>query len=185
MGRTNERIRPLLSRPKPHAPKCPRQTVRGPRGLLINANQCTHALSSHPLMMHLPGEIEPDESTDAQRVVLARSSRAATSRGNGSRGGVSRSIVRMVREHARRITRATFSKPHHPDWVSLEAPPSTRKNRPPRTPLKPTFQNDKSLIDTQSASLCPSVQSLPNVSYRCATRQAAQGQGRSRFAVRA
>ena len=127
---------------------------------------CTHALSSHPLMMHLPGEIEPDESTDAQRVVLARSSRAATSRGNGSRGGVSRSIARMVREHARRITRATFSKPHHPDWVSLEAPPSTRKNRPPRTPLKPTFQNDKSLIDTQSASLCPSVQSLPNVSLQ-------------------
>ena len=151
----------------------------------VDLVDCTHALSSHPLMMHLPGEIELDESTDARRVVLARSSRAATSRGNGSRGGVSRSIVRMVRDHARRITRATFSKPHHPDWVSLEAPPSTRKNRPPRTPLKPTFQNDKSLIDTQSASLCPSVQSLPNVSYRCATRQAAQGQGRSRFALRA
>ena len=100
---------------------------------------CTHALSSHPLMMHLPGEIELDESTDARRVVLARSSRAATSRGNGSRGGVSRSIVRMVRDHVRGITRATFSKPHHPDWVSLEAPPSPRKNRPPRTSLKPTL----------------------------------------------
>ena len=113
----------------------------------------THALSSHPLMMQLPGEIELHESTDARRVVLARSSRAATSRGNGSRGRASRSIVRMVRDHARRMARATFSKPHHLDWVSLEAPPSTRKNRPPRTPLKPTFQNDKSLIDTQSDSL--------------------------------
>ena len=30
------------------------------------------------------------------------------------------------------------------------------KNRPPRTPLEPTFQNDKSLIDTQSDSLCTS-----------------------------
>ena len=166
-----------------HAPSRMHRNVLIKR--FVDLVDCTHALSSHPLMMHLPGEIELDESTDARRVVLARSSRAATSRGNGSRGGVSRSIVRMVREHARRITRATFSKPHHPDWVSLEAPPSTRKNRPPRTPLKPTFQNDKSLIDTQSASLCPSVQSLPNVSYRCATRQAAQGQGRSRFALRA
>ena len=85
---------------------------------------------------------------------------------NGSRGGVSRSIVRMVRDHARRITRATFSKPHHPDWVSLEAPPSTRKHRPPRTPLKPTFQNDKSLIDTQSDSLCTSEPTARNVTLQ-------------------
>jgi len=150
--------------PSSHVPSRMHRNVLAKR--FVDLVGCTHALSSHPLMMHLPGEIEPDESTDAQRVVLARSSRAATSRGNGSRGGVSRSIVRMVRDHARRITRATFSKPHHPDWVSLEAPPSTRKHRPPRTPLKPTFQNDKSLIDTQSASLCPSVQSLPNVSLQ-------------------
>ena len=140
--------------PSAHVPRRMHRNVLAKR--FVDLVGCTHALSSHPLMMHLPGEIEPDESTDAQRVVLARSSRAATSRGNGSRGGVSRSIVRMVREHARRITRATFSKPHHPDWVSLEAPPSTRKNRPPRTPLKPTFQNDKSLIDTQSDYLCTS-----------------------------
>ena len=148
---------------------------------------CTHALSSHPLMMHLPGEIELDESTDARRVVLARSSRAATSRGNGSRGGVSRSIVRMVRDHARRITRATFSKPHHPDWVSLEAPPSTRKNRPPRTPLKPTFQNDKSLIDTQSDSLCTSEPrgSRRSVAALCDDAHSAQGPARSRFVLRA
>jgi len=140
--------------PSSHVPSRMHRNVLAKR--FVDLVGCTHALSSHPLMMHLPGEIEPDESTDAQRVVLARSSRAATSRGNGSRGGVSRSIVRMVRDHARRITRATFSKPHHPDWVSLEAPPSTRKHRPPRTPLKPTFQNDKSLIDTQSDSLCTS-----------------------------
>ena len=106
--------------------------------------------------MHRPGEIEHGESTDARRVILARSLRAATSRGNESWGGVSRPIVRMVRDHARRITRATFSKPHHPNRVSFEASPSTRKNRPPRTPLEPTFQNDKSLIDTQSDSLCTS-----------------------------
>ena len=125
---------------------------------LVNLVDCTHALSSHPLIMHLPGEIELDESTDARRAILARSSLAATSRGNGSRGGVSRSIVRMVREHAWRMTRATFSKPHHPDWVSLEAPPvpQEKKRPPPRTPLKPTFQNDKSRIDTQSDSFCTS-----------------------------
>ena len=32
--------------------------------------------------------------------------------------------------------------------------PSTRTIRPPRTRIEPTFQNDKSLIDTQSDSLC-------------------------------
>ena len=51
--------------------------------------------------------------------------------------------------------------------------------------MEPTLQKDNSLIRTQSASLCPSAQSLPNVFYRCATRQLPQGQGRSRFALRA
>ena len=120
-------MRPLLPHPKPHAPKGPVAKR------FVDLVDCTHthALSSHALMMHRPGEIELGESTDVRRVVLARSSRVATSRGNRRRGGVSRSIVRMVRDHARRIARATFSKPHYPGWVSLEAPPSTRNNRPP------------------------------------------------------
>ena len=54
------------------------------------------------------------------------------------------------------MTRATFGHALPPDWVSLEAPPSTRTIRPPRTRIEHTFQNDKSLIDTQSDSLCTS-----------------------------
>ena len=43
----------------------------------VDLVDCTRAPSSHAhaLMMHRPGEIEHGESTDARRVVLARSSR--------------------------------------------------------------------------------------------------------------
>ena len=51
------------------------------------------------------------------------------------------------------MARATFGHASPPGWVSLEAPPSTRKIRPPRTRIETTFQNDKLLIGTQSDSL--------------------------------
>ena len=156
---------------------------------LVGLVGCTpHALSSHPLMMHLPGEIELDESTVARRVVFARSSRAATSRGNGSRGGVSRSIVRMVREHARRITPATFSKPHHPDWISLEAPPSTRKNRPPREPPLGTHFPECQITHRHSKRLsffAPPDQGVRDLCRSPCDAHTPQVHARSRFVVRA
>ena len=71
-------------------------------------------------------------------------------------GGWSRSIVTMSRGNMTEELVQRCDYDGHPGCVSLEAPPSTRTIRPPRTPLEPTFQNDKSLIDTQSDSLCTS-----------------------------
>ena len=44
--------------------------------------------------------------------------------------------------------------------------PPTRTIRPPRTRIEPTFQNDKSLIDTQSDSLCTSEPTARNVTLQ-------------------
>ena len=101
-------MRPLLPRPKPHAPKGSRQAVRGPRGL--------HSRSLVPCaddVHRSAGEIEHDESTDGRRVVLTRSSRAATLRGNGSRGAVSWSIVASDQLNDKRNTTSS----HRGDYI--------------------------------------------------------------------
>ena len=84
-----------------------------------------------------PSLLAPSTSTRgaaAAAVVKDRPPRAATTRGKGSRAGYHRSSVRMLREHARRRTRATFGHDGHPDCVSLETPLRQEQGRPREPP---------------------------------------------------